>query len=184
MTREKKSRKVPALKSAPRAPKKSRAEIDQLSREQKRLKKRKGLRSGSRQNVAEQGQQNEGRAVKDPRIGSKKPVPLMVEFVNRQPKKSAVAAAPAKPKLTPAEELAMLENDERLHLLLDRVDAGESLSSEEQSYVDNALDRVDELMQILGLTDEDESAEQDSQAPGNSPEDLWERFNNSDPKAF
>ncbi|MGL5501109.1 MAG: GTPase-activating protein, partial [Plesiomonas shigelloides] len=87
MTREKKSRKVPALKSAPRAPKKSRAEIDQLSREQKRLKKRKGLRSGSRQNVAEQGQQNEGRAVKDPRIGSKKPVPLMVEFVNRQPKK-------------------------------------------------------------------------------------------------
>lgn len=78
----------------------------------------------------------------------------------------------------------MLENDERLHLLLDRVDAGESLSSEEQSYVDNALDRVDELMQILGLTDEEESAEQDSQAPGNSPEDLWERFNNSDPKAF
>ncbi|MDA1381213.1 GTPase-activating protein [Plesiomonas shigelloides subsp. oncorhynchi] len=80
--------------------------------------------------------------------------------------------------------MAMLENDERLHLLLDRVDAGESLSSEEQSYVDNALDRVDELMQILGLTDEEESAEQDSQAPGNSPEDLWERFNNSDPKAF
>ncbi|MGL4602388.1 MAG: Der GTPase-activating protein YihI [Plesiomonas sp.] len=186
MTREKKTRKAPSgVKLDSSKPKKTRAELDQMSRDQKRLKKRKGLSSGSRQNPEGSSRKVENRTDKDPRIGSKKPVPLMVEFVNRQPKKAAVVKPVEKETLTPELELAQLEADERLHLLLDRIDSGESVSEEEQNYINSSLDRVDELMQLLGLSDEEED-ESETPAPVKSsdPEDLWERFNNSDPKSF
>ena len=113
---------------APRAPrssaatsktkKKSRVELDQEARERKRLKKRRGLASGSRTQVESANQKNKADAqTKDPRIGSKVPVALVVE-AKPQPKPKAEA----KPRLSPEEELAKLENDERLDALLDRIE--------------------------------------------------------------
>ncbi|MCV4300782.1 GTPase-activating protein [Escherichia coli] len=56
----------------------------------------------------------------------------------------------------------LLETDERLDALLERLEAGETLSAEEQSWVDAKLDRIDELMQKLGLSyDDDEEEEED-----------------------
>ncbi len=64
--------------------------------------------------------------------------------------------------LSPQAELELLETDERLDALLERLEAGETLSAEEQSWVDAKLDRIDELMQKLGLSyDDDEEEDED-----------------------
>ncbi len=82
-----------------------------------------------------------------------------------KPKKSAEKpAAEKKVRLTPEEELAKLENDERLDALLDRLENGETLSAEDQGWLDASLDRIDELMEQLGIVmddAEDEQAEED-----------------------
>jgi ribosome assembly protein YihI (activator of Der GTPase) len=54
--------------------------------------------------------------------------------------------------LSPQAELDLLENDERLDALLERLEEGGTLNAEEQSWVDAKLDRIDELMQQLGLS--------------------------------
>ncbi len=63
--------------------------------------------------------------------------------------------------LSPQAELELLETDERLDALLERLEAGETLSAEEQSWVDAKLDRIDELMQKLGLSYDDDEEEED-----------------------
>ncbi|MDC9140322.1 Der GTPase-activating protein YihI [Escherichia coli] len=88
----------------------------------------------------------------------KPPIPLGVtEKVTKQHKPKS-----EKPMLSPQAELELLETDERLDALLERLEAGETLSAEEQSWVDAKLDRIDELMQKLGLSyDDDEEEEED-----------------------
>ena len=175
---------------APRAPrssaatsktkKKSRVELDQEARERKRLKKRRGLASGSRTQVESANQKNKADAqTKDPRIGSKVPVALVVE-AKPKTKPHPKPKAEAKPRLSPEEELAKLENDERLDALLDRIDDGETLSAEDQSYVDQTLDRIDALMEQLGIElgdaedDEDEEKKEDilKLLKGGNPKDV------------
>lgn len=154
------------LSNAPRAPrssaakskskKKTRAELDQEARERKRAKKRSGHAPGSRTQVASANQRNHaGGQPRDPRIGSKVPVALVIdEQVKGQPQPKAKE----KPALSAEEELSRLENDQRLDALLDRMEQGESLSEEERLYIDQTLARIDTLMKQLGieLGDEDE----------------------------
>ncbi|HEB2568484.1 TPA: GTPase-activating protein, partial [Escherichia coli] len=85
-------------------------------------------------------------------------IPLgVIEKVTKQHKPKS-----EKPMLSPQAELELLETDERLDALLERLEAGETLSAEEQSWVDAKLDRIDELMQKLGLSyDDDEEEEED-----------------------
>ncbi|HHB1426896.1 TPA: Der GTPase-activating protein YihI [Serratia odorifera] len=171
--------KAPRGKAAtPKTKKKSRVELDQEARERKRLKKRRGLASGSRTQV-ESGKQKHSASgeAKDPRIGSKTPVPLLVEGkVKAKPQSKPKAVA--KPRLTPEEELAKLENDERLDALLDRIDDGETLSAEDQAYVDQTLDRIDALMEQLGieLGDDDDDEEEEKQ------EDILKLLKSGNPK--
>ncbi len=91
-------------------------------------------------------------------LAVKTPIPLGVtEKVTKQHKPKS-----EKPMLSPQAELELLETDERLDALLERLEAGETLSAEEQSWVDAKLDRIDELMQKLGLSyDDDEEEEED-----------------------
>jgi ribosome assembly protein YihI (activator of Der GTPase) len=65
--------------------------------------------------------------------------------------------------LSPQAELDMLENDERLDALLERLEEGETLNAEEQSWVDAKLDRIDELMQKLGLSYDDDEEEDEEE---------------------
>jgi len=65
--------------------------------------------------------------------------------------------------LSPQAELDMLENDERLDALLERLEAGEKLNAEEQKWVDAKLDRIDELMQQLGLSYEDDEDDEEEE---------------------
>lgn len=174
MSRTKKTRRItdimPMRKSdkKPEQPKISsgknrkptRYELDAKAREEKKKRKHKGLPTGSR-NVDQTKQKKKVvKEVKDPRIGSRKKVPLMVEFVNRPEKGQTIKPVPVveeiRPTLTAAQELEQLENNECLNQLLDDLEAGKTLSAEDQRFVDECLDRIDELMTELGITDEEE----------------------------
>ena len=116
------------------------------ARQRKRDNKRKGLKAGSRQAVEQEtsGIKN-GSGSKDPRVGSRKPVALVVE-----PAKKPVVAKPVKAAKTAEQiaeqqakqlqlkleqELAAIENDERLNLLLDRLDDGLSVSADDEAWL-------------------------------------------------
>lgn len=86
----------------------------------------------------------------------------MVEFVN-QPEKGRtikpVPVEPVKPTLSPEQELEQLENNECLNQLLDDLEAGKTLSLEDQKFMNECLDRIDELMTELGIEFEDEDGD-------------------------
>ncbi|GAB7262936.1 hypothetical protein DZS_47700 [Dickeya ananatis] len=97
-------------------------------------------------------------------LAVKKPVALLPESAVAPTK--PVATPKEKPvRLSPQEELDMLENDPRLDDLLDRLEKGETLPAKEQSWLDETLDRIDILMEQLGISldddDEDEQQEED-----------------------
>ncbi|HCA7080687.1 TPA: Der GTPase-activating protein YihI [Citrobacter sedlakii] len=156
-----KSTSTPRGKGPAKARRKTREELNQEARDRKRQKKHRGHAAGSRATGgdAATGAKNQKKA-KDPRIGSKTPIPLGVtEKVTKQHKPKS-----EKPMLSPQAELDLLETDERLDALLERLEAGETLSAEDQNWVDAKLDRIDELMQKLGLSyDDDEEEEEDEQ---------------------
>ena len=156
----KKPSTTPRGKSAGKAPRKTREEMNQDSRARKQDKKHRGNAPGSRASGASESTASGKRTQQnDPRIGSKKPIPL---GVTDTPVKKQQKPKSEKPMLSPQAELDSLETDERLDALLERLEEGESLSDEEQSWVNAKLDRIDALMQQLGLSyDDDEDEEEE-----------------------
>ncbi|KRW63130.1 GTPase activator [Aeromonas allosaccharophila] len=182
-----------SAKQPTRKPTGKRKESDvsaQEGRERKRAAKRKGLKAGSRQQVEQSNNKSGNSQSKDPRIGSRKPVVLVVDDKQKKPA-APKAVKEKKLVMTPEQELASIENDDRLNDLLDRLDAGESLEAAEQAWVDQRVDRYQELMDELGIIDNDDDeddelpfddgddAEFDEQKPA-SEEELWDRFNQVD----
>ncbi|KDM92140.1 Der GTPase-activating protein YihI [Photobacterium galatheae] len=169
MTRKKRSRK-PGSEGPAQYVEKSVSQMDLDGRTRQKARKRKGLKAGSRHSDggAEHGSR-QGQA-KDPRHGSKKPVPLIVE-----PKPTKQVR-----RMNAEQELAMLESDPQLMALLDRLDAGEKLGAGLQKQVDQKLDRIEQLMKQLGLYEEDVAAD-DEIAIGDtrSEEDLLDDFENA-----
>lgn len=175
MTRIKKTRTPGQIGSR----KESQESADQ-SRERKRKAKRKGLAPGSRHNTESgSGQGGSGaKAAQDPRVGSKKPIALRPDeqpaAVARQPKpKADKAKAPlVEPvaELTLEQELEQLENNERLNELLDRVEQGGKLNKDDTLWLDKTLARHQQLLEQLGLLDEDDT---DTES---EPDELWNRF--------
>ncbi|AXF78892.1 Der GTPase-activating protein YihI [Erwinia tracheiphila] len=142
----------------PATKRKTHDQINSEARDRKREKRQRGNTSGSRTNpAAAEKKSSQVAKEKDPRIGSKKPIYLGKDV---QPvKKMAKSTRPEVEKkvahLTPEEELAALENDERLDALLDRLENGETLKAEDQAWVDQTLDRIDVLMEKLGIALDD-----------------------------
>ena len=182
-----------SAKQPTRKPTGKRKESDvsaQEGRERKRAAKRKGLKAGSRQQVEQSNNKSGNSQSKDPRIGSRKPVVLVVDDKQKMPA-APKAVKEKKLVMTPEQELASIENDDRLNDLLDRLDAGETLEAAEQAWVDQRVDRYQELMDELGIIDNDDDeddelpfddgddAEFDEQKPA-SEEELWDRFNQVD----
>ncbi|MBJ3816044.1 Der GTPase-activating protein YihI [Shimwellia pseudoproteus] len=139
---------------------KTREELDQEGRERKRQKKHRGHSAGSR---AQGSSQNGGKntSQQDPRIGSKKPIALGITDAPVKPQHKPKSE---KPMLTPQAELELLENDERLDALLERMEEGETLSQQDRDWVDQKLDRIDALMQQLGLSYDDDESEEEEEA--------------------
>ena len=153
--------KKPASASRGKARGKSREELNQEARDRKRQKKHRGHAAGSRTRGGDAASAGKGPSQQpDPRPGSKKPRPQggteSTPAVKQHKPKSE------KPMLSPQAELDLLENDERLDALLERLEEGGTLNAEEQAWVDAKLDRIDALMQQLGLCydDEDEDEEE------------------------
>ncbi|WEF28037.1 Der GTPase-activating protein YihI [Klebsiella aerogenes] len=153
--------KKPASASRGKARGKSREELNQEARDRKRQKKHRGHAAGSRAGGGDAASAGKGRGQQqDPRIGSKKPIPLGV--TESTPAVKQHKPKSEKPMLSPQAELDLLENDERLDALLERLEEGGTLNAEEQSWVDAKLDRIDALMQQLGLSyDDDEDEEEE-----------------------
>lgn len=174
-----------AKASTSKAKKKTRAELNSEGWERKRQKKHSGRTAGSRAHPETLDAGTSGQSKKlDPRIGSKKPVALIVSDDAPKSAKPAKAAVPAKAGtvvetcLTPEQELALLENDDRLDALLERLDNGETLSKDQQKWVDNTLDRINALMDELGIAmdDEEEEAQQEDMMQllkRNNPKDVF-----------
>lgn len=158
------------------APKRESEEQARAARARKRAAKHKGLKAGSRHGEASQdGQAKRGAQGKDPRVGSRKPVSLSPAVAPAKPKPQAKPAAQAKPNPAALEkELLAIENDERLSRLLDRLDEGQPITSEEQDWVDAQLARHQVLMAELGLDDEDDDDE--AETSSEHSEALWQRF--------
>ncbi|MBN7821840.1 Der GTPase-activating protein YihI [Bowmanella yangjiangensis] len=130
----------------------------QQPEQDRKPKRRTGKPAGTRNNVTPKKAEQLAKAPRDPRLGSKKAVPLVVEKSEAQPKAKY---------FSPAAELKSIEQDTRLDALMDRLDAGDKLSAEEQRYVDSKLARHQELCQLMGI---DPEAEQDDD------DDLLDKF--------
>ena len=158
MARKKKSRKVGQIgvPKSPETPAKSRVS-------QSKPKKKTGNTAGSRHSAAQENNTaSSGQTQRDPRVGSKKPIPLVVE-----------KSTPAKTKpryFSPAQELEAIENDRRLAALLDKQEADKALSQDEQAYLDEKLARHKVLCDLLGINDEEDPQE-------DTEPDLFEQLN-------
>jgi hypothetical protein len=143
------------------ARKSNRKNVDIEGRLRKKEKKRKGLKTGSRHSQGQEGELAKSKQHRDPRLGSKKKVPLIVDEPKKQTKQER--------RLSAEQELIQLENDAQLQVLLSRLDNGEKLGAGLQKYVDEKLDRIEQLMKQLGLLEEsDVSAPDDSEQPDTS----------------
>lgn len=110
--------------------------------------KQPGSRNADTDNGGQRGSGKQGQ--RDPRVGSKRPIQL----IKAEEKKYA----------TPAAELAALEADDKLAMLLDKLDNDQPISASEQQYVDTKLERHRVLCELLGL-DTDDSDEEDDTDP-------------------
>jgi ribosome assembly protein YihI (activator of Der GTPase) len=129
-------------------------------------KKGSGLKSGSRNTPPKTELTSQQQANKDPRHGSKKPIALqlsdaeqklMQQQADFQPK--AMLSKAKAPQLPPEQELAALEQDEKLLGLLERVENGEILTGKDAKYFNSKTARHAELVDLLGLADEDDADE-------------------------
>ena len=157
----KKPTSAPRSKAPGKQRRKTREELNLEARDRKNDKKHRGNAAGSRANgTGGASGGNKQKQQQDPRIGSKKPIALGVTDapVIKQPKPKS-----EKPMLSPQAELDMLESDERLDALLERLENDETLSAEDQKWVDAKLDRIDELMQQLGLSYDDDEEEEEEE---------------------
>lgn len=152
MTRKRKTRKIGpvGVRSTPKDERKQ-----SLPTKGKKISDRKGLPSGSRfsPKTTGEGETPQARSgADDPRHGSKKPVQLVM------PKQAQ--KAPSARALEPAEELAMLENDDRLQDFLTALEEGETLHAEDQAWVDQQLARYQQLVEELGIDLDDEEEDE------------------------
>lgn len=158
MPRKKKSRKVGQIgvPSVPKEARKPRAPSV-------KTKKRKGNAAGSRHSAGQDSTAQASKQQQDSRVGSKKPVQLIVE---PKPKASA------KPRyFTPAQELEAIENDQRLSQLLDKLDRNAKLSVADQLFVDERMARHKALCDLLGVQPESEQKQKSTDEV-----DLFDKF--------
>ncbi|SDI33309.1 hypothetical protein SAMN04488540_101121 [Ferrimonas sediminum] len=174
MTRQKKSRKsnVNGPRLQPRSEKGSGVEG--------KRKSSKGKSAGSRQNEASKKKPLAGqpKVVKDPRLGSKTPISLVAPAPKAVTKPvKPEQPAPVRPKLTAEQELEQLESNPRLLALLDRMEQGETLSQDDQQWLDGKLDRIEALMKQLGIeVDQGLNSEEDLMDQFESGSDLLDQY--------
>ncbi|WP_448213999.1 Der GTPase-activating protein YihI [Colwellia sp. MEBiC06753] len=176
MTRKKKSRK-PGVGSSG-ALKVDKTQL--FSSKDKKPKKKTGNAAGNRQQEAKANKTNSntGNVNKDPRIGSKKPIVLVKESAAPEKKKASagrkqsgiagIRVIEQAPSI--AQQLAAIEADERLQLILSKQEQDEALTAEEIDYYNQLMDEYETLSEQLPPEDETEISEvEDDDA-------LWDKL--------
>lgn len=184
MTRQKKSRKIGTI--GVKKDKQAKAPVAS----DKRVRKPKGLKPGSRQHLEKDNKSNAAHSSnRDPRLGNKTPIDLTPKANNAGPFKTkhknntltqpiaSVTIEDNKTKLSL--ELQAIESDIYLQDLIDKQDNDEALTEEQQQYIDNKHERYQELSDLLGISDDDEEESEQENNPSLSDDDLWNKFNNS-----
>ncbi len=116
------------------------------------VKKDNGRPSGSRNSAPNTDKKVINGPKKDPRIGSTKKIELTQS-------KQKLVEPKIKRYATPAQELAALEVDERLTMLIDKYDDDQHLSKEEKQYMEEKMARHQVLCDLLGIKDEEDESE-------------------------
>lgn len=170
MTRKKKSRKV--INNGTARLSKDKLRELRAMKEQRSKKKKKGAEPGNRnsQLLKVEGSESSESGKTDKRVGSKKPVSLTPQA----PKQSKPESKPRRnlqpqvtlhqahePELSPQQELAQIEADERLLALIERHDQGEVLTGKDAKYFNAKVARHEQLCEILGIDDEDYADDED-----------------------
>lgn len=190
MSRTKKSRK-PA--TAPKAqPKLSKAELANV---EKRVRKKTGKKPGNRQQEAEQKKHSTKASTqaRDPRIGSKTPIALggganveQAKSAKSKPNEQQPIAAirfaePAKDMTQDLnQELAAIEADEQLQVILAKQEDDIALTEQEVDYYNQLMERHQEISEELGL--DEESDEDEFQNNTRSEDDLWDKLDKASDK--
>lgn len=185
MSRTKKSRKPGGAPTA--KPKLSKVE---LAKVEQRVRKKTGKKPGNRQQEGQLDNRAEQKTNqnKDPRVGSKKPIDLggSVKITQKpasnKAKKSSqdpIAAIrvvnKAQVGLSLAQELANIEADERLQVILAKQEDELELTEEEVNYFNNLMERHQEISAQLDDPEEEETI----QSKVKSEDDLWDKLDNS-----
>lgn len=164
MAKGKKSRKI-GLIGVRKSPDFKRVE------KEKRLKKVLGKPAGSRNNQPLANDSSvKAKLNNDPRLGSKKPVDLFTQTDQLQKIKPKVKL------VTPQQELTEIENDEKLSLLLNKLDSGTDVDTASQNYIDDKLKRHKQLCEILGIADDDDTDETTERAAEKDDDELLATF--------
>lgn len=189
MTRQKKSRKIGQIGVR-------KLDARPENTKDKRIKKvRKGQKSGSRNSLIEENKvttsTNSSSKKVDTKVGSKKPISLIVEekaplVEPQQPQQPQVQPSVKLKKvdntqISPEKELEQIEGDERLVELVERVEGGELLKGKDAKYFNAKMARHAELLEILGIDDsEEEENEELDQLSGNFDADQWDDLLNEE----
>ncbi len=146
-----------------------------------RTKKHKGAKPGSRNApVTDTLAGGSDKKPQDKRVGSKKPVPLVIEpqetqiELKRHLKPQVELKTVSMPELTPEQELAELEQDERLLKLVERHEQGELLKGKDAKYFNAKIARHQVLCELLGIEDDEFEEDEFEQA------DDYSAFLNND----
>jgi uncharacterized protein len=180
MTRQKKSRKVGSIGIR----KQDTRPTEQ--KESRRKKAPKGQKSGSRNSLL---LDSENKAVNssgtgqaaNKKLGSKKKIDLVVKSEKTEVPPSGKKLKPnvklekvAPTRLSPEVELANLESDELLISLVQRVEDGEVLVGKDAKYFNRHIARYDELVEILGLENDEDDNDNDNDPYDSLGGDEWD----------
>jgi len=187
MTRKKKSRKPGLAKIG--SSKKDKALLEQAK--DKKPKKKTGKAPGNRQQeaLAKKKTHTTDNSKKDPRIGSKKPIVLVKDNpeksakvkTNKQTKPSIAKIKVIDQAPTIAQQLAAIEADEGLQLILAKQEHDEALTEQEVNYYNDLMEQYDVLAEQLAP--EQLTQQQDSAEPIDE-EALWDKLDNTDFSSF
>lgn len=192
MARTKKSRKPGGAPTA--KPKLSKVELANV---EKRVRKKTGKKPGNRQQEAQikKDPAQNANQLKDPRIGSKKPIDLggtgksiqnkpsqhkstqsKSTNINQDPIAALRSANNNAPEVevSLAQELANIEADEHLQVILAKQEDDLALTEEEVDYFNNMMERHELISAQL-----DDDEEKISKPNVNSEDDLWDKLDNS-----
>lgn len=165
MTRKKKSRTSGQLGIRHKPSAEARQERE---RPVETKKKGAGLKPGSRNSAQIEKTSETSNKNKDPRHGSKTPIPLVAtvaeqKLVAPQTEPKALLAKVKPVEVPPQVELEQIEQDEKLQSLLERVEQGEILTGKDAKYFNAKTARHAELLKLLGLDLEDEEDDADEE---------------------